>query len=234
MNSNFPPAEIDPKRTSALTLLLKGALCTNPSADYQTRSYKGCTGAGVRLSRHVNPSPSLCRRRFEPAGNCARGHPFDPGHSRNRKTVDTHLDDFIEQRPGFAQLKMGCSVGGREGSAALIAAVVGVWTAARSCSAVLHTCLMAESDSELQVGSRVATPLGEVNNTSLEKHQAHTMRVRHSTRACPSIAERNWESKSPKRAKTITGRSLRIFRWPPTCSKPGPKKPSPSRTSTTR
>ena len=111
---------------------------------------------------------------------------------------------------------------------------IGVWTAARSCSAVLHTCLMAESDSEIQVGPRVATPLGEVNNTSLEKHQAHTMWVRHSTGACPSIAERKWESKSPKRAKTTTGRSLRIFRWPPTCSKPGPKKPSPSRISTTR
>ncbi len=33
------------------------------------------------------------------------------------------MDDFIELRPGFVQPIIGCSVGGREGSAALIATV---------------------------------------------------------------------------------------------------------------
>ncbi len=136
-------------------------------------------------------------RRFKPPGDCAPGHPFDPGHSRNRKTVDTHADDFIEQRPGFVQPIIRRAVSGGEGSTALLAAVapssalpgdvegvsddvafaglssqgaIGVWTGARSCSAVLHTCSMAEYDSEIQVGSRIARVVGEVNNTSLEKH----------------------------------------------------------------
>ena len=38
-------------------------------------------------------------------------------------TMDTHVDDFIEQRPGFVQLIIGGSMDGREGFSALIATV---------------------------------------------------------------------------------------------------------------
>ncbi len=107
------------------------------------------------------------------------------------------MDDFIEQRPGFMQPIIGCSVGGREGSAALIATVappsalcrgvegvsndvsfaglasqeaIGVWTAARSSSAPLHTCLIVEKPEKIQLAQGVAGLPDTVNNTSLKKH----------------------------------------------------------------
>ena len=82
-------------------------LCSNESPDL----------IGLKLTddeafQHPIAEPgSACSRRFEPAGDGAPGHALDSSHSRYRKPVDTHVDDFIEQRPGFVQPIIGCSVG---------------------------------------------------------------------------------------------------------------------------
>ena len=66
---------------------------------------------------------SVRGRRFKPAGHCAPGHPLDPSHGRDRKPVNTHVDDFIEQRPGFVQPIIRRVVSRREGPTAFFATV---------------------------------------------------------------------------------------------------------------
>ena len=139
----------------------------------------------------------ICGRRFKPSSDRAPGHSLDPGHGRYRKPVDTHVDHFIEQRPGFMQPIIRCAVSGREGSAAFFATVaspsslrcdvegvsdniafsdlasqgaIGVWTAARSSSAPLHICLMSEKPEKIQLAQEIAGLLDTLNNTSLKKH----------------------------------------------------------------
>ena len=95
--------------------------------------------------------------------------------------MDTHTHDFIEQTPGFVQPIIRSAVSRREGPTAFFAAVsspsalrgdvegvsndvafadlasqvaIGVWTAARSPFAPLHTCLMAEKPREDPAGTR--------------------------------------------------------------------------------
>ena len=137
--------------------------------------------------------------RFEPAGDCAPGHALDSSHSRYRKPVNTHVDDFIKQRPGFVPPTIGCSVGGREGSVALIATVappaalcgdvegmaddvafaelsiqaaIGVGTGASGLLAPLHTCLLPENEQGIQLESCVAGLMETINNSSVMKQRA--------------------------------------------------------------
>ena len=115
--------------------------------------------------------------------------------------MDTHVDNFIEQRPGFMQPIIRRAVGGREGPTAFFATVpppsalrgdvegvsndvafaglpsqgaIGVWTAARSSSAPLHTCLIVEKPEKIQLAQGVAGLPDPVNNTSLKKHRKMT------------------------------------------------------------
>ncbi len=111
--------------------------------------------------------------------------------------MDTHTDDFIEQRPGFVQPIIRSAVSRREGPTAFFATVappstlrggvkgvsndvafaglasqgaIGVWTAARSSSAPLHTCLIVEKPEKIQLAQGVAGLPDTVSNTSLKKH----------------------------------------------------------------
>ena len=111
--------------------------------------------------------------------------------------MDTHTDDFIQQRPGLTQPIVRSAVSRREGPPAFFATVpppsalrgdvegvsndvafaglasqgaIGVWTAARSSAAPLHTCLMAENPEKIQLAQQIAGLLDTVNNTSLKKH----------------------------------------------------------------
>ena len=49
---------------------------------------------------------------------------------------------------------------------------IGVGTAARSSSAPLYTCLMAEKPEKIQPTQQIAGLLDTVNNTCLKKHRA--------------------------------------------------------------
>ena len=111
--------------------------------------------------------------------------------------MDSHTDDFIEQRPGFVQPIIRSAVSRREGPTAFFATVpppsalggdvegvsndvafaglasqraVGVGTAARSSSAPLDTCLIAEKPEKIQLAQEIRGLLDTVNNTSLKKH----------------------------------------------------------------
>ncbi len=137
-------------------------------------------------------------RRFKPSGDCAPGHALDLNYGRDRNAVDTHTDDFIEQRPGLMEPIIRSAVCRREGPTAFLAKVptppalrgdvegvsndvsfaglasqeaIGVLTAARSSSAPLHTCLLAEKPEKIQLAQQIAGPLDKVNNTSLKKHR---------------------------------------------------------------
>ncbi len=112
--------------------------------------------------------------------------------------MDTHTDYFIEQRPGLMQPIIRRAVSRREGPTALFATetsssalrgdvegmsndvafaglasqgAIGVWTAARSSSAPLHTCLLPEKPEKIQLAQQIAGLLDTVNNTCLKKHQ---------------------------------------------------------------
>ena len=125
----------------------------------------------------------VCGGRFKPAGDGTPGHAFDSSHGRYRNAVDTHVDDFIEQRSGLVQPIIRRSVGRREGSAALFATVappsslcrsvegmaddvafsrlspeaaIGVRTGASGLLAPFHTCLLPENYQEIQLESCVA------------------------------------------------------------------------------
>ena len=77
-----------------------------------------------KTSKHLAVEP-LCKGgcQFKPAGDCSPGHPLDARHGGDPDSMHTHVDDFIEQRPGFMQPIIRSAVGGREGPTAFFATV---------------------------------------------------------------------------------------------------------------
>ena len=146
--------------------------------------------------------------------------------------MDTHTDDFIEQRPGLMQPIIRSAVSRREGPTAFFTAVpppsalggdvervsndvafaglasqraIGVGTATRSSSVPLHTCLIAEKPEKIQLAQEIGELLDTVNNTSLKKHQ----RSREAKRlGCCAFCGRPLEL-------SVSSAGVRIFRCVP-------------------
>ena len=103
--------------------------------------------------QHLIVEPfGIYRSQLKPASDCAPGHLLDSDYGRDPYAVDTHVDDFIEQRSGLMQAVIGRSVGGREGSTAWFGAVASAFPLPSDVDRVSDDVAFAELSLEGAIG----------------------------------------------------------------------------------